>query len=495
MASPRLQKALRSITAAGGVLVVITPLVRDYFFTGAISLGPFQAMLQIVGLVMVLASATSFKWSTRLLLLCGSVALVAVCFEVTLRLVFADKNTTIYREDEAVLYSLRAGARKVFVGAPISGSDGVIVAVNEEGYRGEPLAPRGSALRVVVFGDSNVEAEFSELRATFVNQLAGELQKSLHRPVEGVNAGVVGYGPDQELLRMERELPLLDPALAVAVLFADNDFGDLVRNGIFVLDERGNLLQRRSRLGPSTKKYIDVGTGGMALTKLLYKGWDQLQYRVQASGPGGWLDGNARASISSEDGLKMCHDEVREMNSAGDTAVTESALKDHYDYDVALQPSSESARYKMRLMDKVIGRMAAAAEEARVPLLLVLLAAKVDICELCSAAPFEAADLRKYPEYRRSNIVDALARSAEAAGLPYVNLFDSYRDTGADKLYFVDDGHWNDEGQALAARLVAARVVETGWLSTQLATRASMVRDVEEDGVRRRKTKRVRGLR
>ena len=69
---------------------------------------------------------------------------------------------------------------------------------------------RGEQL-VAVYGDSLVLAENVPLRETFVVRLEEHL-RAADLPVRTLNAGVTGYGPDQSLLKFEREVRALRPA-------------------------------------------------------------------------------------------------------------------------------------------------------------------------------------------------------------------------------------------------------------------------------------------
>ena len=73
------------------------------------------------------------------------------------------------------------------------------------------------------------------------------------------------------------------------------------------------------------------------------------------------------------------------------------------------------------------------------------------------------AEAGGYPDYRPSALTDGLAEIAREEGIPLLDLFGAFQER-ADALYHVRDGHWNEAGQALSARLVAARVAEAGWL-------------------------------
>src|SRR5262245_12018295 len=163
-------------------------------------------------------------------------------------------DATIYTLHPRYLHALVPGARKLFVHRPENGGS-VLVSVDSSGFRGPELAPPGNGrLRVVVYGDSFVAAEFSRVERSFVGRLGARLAEAVGQAVEAVNAGVVGYGPDQEALRIEDEIGPLAPDLIVVGLFAGNDFGDLVRNKLFRLDDQGRLAANAWRLAPSLER-------------------------------------------------------------------------------------------------------------------------------------------------------------------------------------------------------------------------------------------------
>jgi len=178
------------------------------------------------------------------LLLAGSVTLSLVILEVFLRWYFP-LFPSPYQPDDVLLVKLVPGAKKAFTRLAVNGGQRIVTQINSQGFRGEELRPLDRQKRIIVYGDSNVQAEFSELPATFSKQLESRLAPSFGTGIEVINAGVVSYGPDQYSLRLSGDIDRLRPALVVAVIFADNDFGDLIRNRIYRLNSRGDLELRR----------------------------------------------------------------------------------------------------------------------------------------------------------------------------------------------------------------------------------------------------------
>ena len=67
--------------------------------------------------------------------------------------------------------------------------------------------------------------QYSTDAETFTTQIQEQLSHRLGRPIDVVNAGVTSYGPDQVSLKMEDELPWLEPDLVIVAIYAGNDYG------------------------------------------------------------------------------------------------------------------------------------------------------------------------------------------------------------------------------------------------------------------------------
>ncbi len=352
------------------------------------------------------------------------------------------------------------GAVKRVHRLPVNGGDVVEVRINRQGFRGPELTPPGPAGRIVVYGDSFVTAEFSQADRTFAAQLAG-LLLSPSGPPQVINAGVPAYGPDQISLRLAVELPQLEPDLAIVAVFAGNDFGDLLRNKIYKLGDEGELVRhpfeihpgQRDRLAPSRLPLVML----TMVHRLLYR-WaahENLTGDVveDARAAGRVIEGPRAAKFQRvESWLSHRRHEYERYVLQGEAEVT-NLLGDTYDADVSTDPESDSARYKVELMDRVLARIAATCADHDVPLVLLFIPSPIDVAEGYEYAQV-ASEL--HPQYRRAANTDALERIAERHGIPYVNLFDGFFQREAHTLYFRGgDDHWNDAGQRLAAENVA----------------------------------------
>src|SRR6185436_20926678 len=81
----------------------------------------------------------------------------------------------------------------------------------------------------------------------------------------------------------------------------------------------------------------------------------------------------------------------------------QQVLGDPYDADVSLAPQSDSARYKVSLMEKVLLRIASVAESRRVPVVFVIIPSGFDV-----DAWEERIDPGTFPEYLPDALTGAL---------------------------------------------------------------------------------------
>jgi lysophospholipase L1-like esterase len=166
-----------------------------------------------------------------------AIALVAALFEVGLRLTghvaiyeMYSKPSLFWRYDELLGWSHEPGASGEFVGPrpwPIEFRGKV--SINSLGLRGPEIPPRESSdpreLRVLFSGDSIVAALEVDHEQTFVALLEPMLRERLGVPVRTINAGVRGYGTDQDYLYFRDRGWRLEPDLVV-FFHSGNDPGD-----------------------------------------------------------------------------------------------------------------------------------------------------------------------------------------------------------------------------------------------------------------------------
>jgi hypothetical protein len=412
------------------------------------------ALIASAGLLVVMV-ALPVTWNAAALLVFVSSGMATLVAAVLLQIASPVGWGTIYRTNPRYLFELIPNSKKYYQHQAINGGRRILVQVNSHGFRGAELREPKIGIRVVVYGDSFIEGEFSDRADTFAERLGCLLEQSMAVPVEAVNAGVVSYGPDQISVRLESEIEELEPDLVVVAVYAGNDFGDLLRDKMFALDADSGLVKRHFVLSDAVVRNVRRAGGRLALVNLI----DRTLYG--SSGRGG-PQSPANPYRVVEDALRATRLEYRDYVLDHDSVVTNLML-DHYDADISLEPTSASARYKVRLMGGVLTRIGALASQHRIPLLFLIIPSPIDVADGYDVGQ---VDTTLHPGYRRSTLTDALERALADAGLHYVNLFQPFRQQDANGLYFHGvNNHWNARGQDLAARLVAFYVLKNRLLA------------------------------
>lgn len=287
---------------------------------------------------------------------------------------------------------------------------GAVVSVNARGQRGPeiPVARNGRP-RLLLLGDSMAFGYGVADAATFAARIAAD-----PRGFEVVNLGVEGYGPDQSLLRFEREGRAYAPDAVALSVCVDNDFADAglpvflydgsypkpyftVEQGVLALHDAHLRLGRLARLGMFLRERSQLYPRLLAL----------LPARRAADAPAeNWRARRARVQGDPERAVQLV------------------------------------LRLVARLRDGTRG----AAPGARPARFLVLL------------HPSKASYNRGSP------LADALQAALAAAGIETLDLARAWHARGLRFAEFAFDptGHPNKRGQALIAELLLARLRSGG---------------------------------
>lgn len=447
---PQLGKVVRWVSRVIGVLLGVWALSDDPVIGGGMGFGYTQAAVLGVGILLVASSFAPLGWNARGLALVLSTGFVLVIGEVGLRALYSARYQRPFQFDEQILYRLVPDSLREYRREPVNGGDRILYRVNSQGFRGEPLMTDGRP-RVVVYGDSFIQGEFSALEKSFTERLEFHLAERLGSEVEVVNAGVAGYGPGQALGKMRGELEALDPDLVIMAVFAGNDFGDMVRNKLYRVSAAGELIANASTIMPEVRRSLDARTQELLLKRVLRDAVHGLAIRfgvrdaktsdVAEMSPTERLEHFRKQHIAEFDEFVLNKDDVvREL--AWDT----------YDADVSLTPRSESARYKVRLMDAILGQMQSLTSDLSVPIVLIPIPHPIDV----GGHDTGKVDLVQYPDYKPRGLVGILEGIGRRRGIPTVDLFEVFDEMGTERTYFQGfDDHWNDDGQDVAGEVVA----------------------------------------
>lgn len=367
--------------------------------------------------------------------------------ELTLRIVFSEPGAAetrgmAYDANDDYLLSLRPNRRTPFRRSRANGGATVIWETNSLGFRGHELKAHPD-IRVMVYGDSNIQAPFTALEETFPYKLERYLTAQLpDTAVEVVNSGIQGFGPDQSLIKLSTEVDVHHPDLILLHIFADNDFGDIVRNRLFDVDGQGALVPTHFN------RTRDELLADHAIGQSTVNGFLSSLFIVRAA-----------QKIATTYVTHLISRAEREYAVYKlSQPMMFSQLDDHYDIDVALYPESESSKVKIRLMEAVLRQAQKVTMARNIALLVVIGPSVIDLTENFTVGYKE---LQKYPGYKRDNLSGPIDAICARLDIPRVNLFTAFMGNRPEDLYFKsDDNHWNDRGQDLAAQVTAAYMAE-----------------------------------
>jgi SGNH hydrolase-like domain, acetyltransferase AlgX len=389
----------------------------------------------------------------NLVLVVSGILLGLALSEGALR-VFNPTYPSVYQPDSTLLYRLVPSSRKLYVRLPANGGDRILVKINSLGFRGDELRSNRPVKRIAVYGDSFIEAEFSTLENTFVKRLERDLNET-GDSVEVINAGVVGYGPDQEKLSIEESMPRLHPDVVVLAVYAGNDLGDLLRHKIYRLGPDGSLVRNTYHLNRKIERLLRQAAFPTDV-------WHSDLYRLirsimerRSKQPAACRFGSPARHEGPEpleETLQTADSEYRAFVEQGNNEAS-NIFCGHYDADVALTPDAPSSRYKVGLAEALIPEIRRGVEAAGTTFVLLIIPSPVDVCDSYEIR----VDRAKFPAYAPSHLTDVFDGIARRRGMRYLNLYTPFRAANGCRLYFAHkDDHWNDEGQRLAAELTAS---------------------------------------
>lgn len=443
---PSKSRSLRRVTLSLGVLVAgFVPVMQLIVDRSRPQITKPVIAGVVLGLVIASFCCLPRRWNLRLFLVSVMGVLTLGLAELGCSLLMAPVSASIYDWDERCLYKTRPNSKKTYRRTAINGGQTSEVIINSQGFRGPESPPKSNGPRVVIYGDSFIEAEYSQWENTFGERLREAATKLLGKPITVINAGTNGYGPDQELLRMETELPQIEPQLVILSVFADNDLGDLLRGKLFRLNERGELVSNDWQRSPDCQHPGMRGRYEPTLWKLARNAIRGLQSQ------GGVIESYM------ERWRLQCLAEYDEYITRGNSEVHDLQA-DHYDADIALTPGVPSAQYKAKLFSRILERIDATCRRNHAQLLVVVIPSPADLIE---GYDFCAIDHQRYPGYDAHALTDVVGSAARERKVRTVNLYEPFARRSPEKLYFRGgDNHWNDDGQLLAAEIVAPVLAE-----------------------------------
>lgn len=135
----------------------------------------------------------------------------------------------------------------------------VSVTYNSQGWRDVEHAVKkpDGVFRILVVGDSFMEADSVELNDTFARRVE-DIAHATGRHVEVINMGVAGYGTLQEYLVFRDIGRLYHPDLVLVAFFDGNDLANNSMELASILTEEGQVVNARPFLDPNDRKHWTI---------------------------------------------------------------------------------------------------------------------------------------------------------------------------------------------------------------------------------------------
>jgi hypothetical protein len=446
---------VRTMSIAIGVALALWAWSDNHIIGGGAGFGLTQRIVFVLGLIMVLNSVLPLTTAKNILMIFVSAAFAIVLAEITVSNLYGPRYRGNYQFDDEYLFELIPNTETEYAHLPINGGARIKSSVNLHGYRGNELRADDAELRIVVYGDSFIYSEFSELKNTFTEQLEEQLSEKTGRDVEVINAGIAGFGPDQILLKMSRELDQLNPDLVIVSIFSGNDFGDLVRNKLFRLQNDESITINNFAISAELVETIQLSLKEPIIKKIIRERYHDFSksgksYKIA-------LEEDLFRKVELQ--LDQQLGEYEEFVVRGDNIVRELG-SDPYSADISLLPDSDSARYKIRMMSAVIAEINKLVTAKGYPLASIIIPHPMDLLD--GEHDSGAVNKENYPKYDASRLASILDSLLYQQNIPTVNLFKPFRANNPEHLYFKGgDDHWNDAGQKVAAGLVSKYLIDT----------------------------------
>src|SRR5437016_3856823 len=112
--------------------------------------------------------------------------------------------------------------------------------------------------RILVFGDSFMEALQVAFEDSFPSLLESGLRKALHRNVEVINCAVSGWGQDDQLAYLQKYGRALEPDLILVAMTLHNDVSDNMREQFHTLAHDKLILKPVATMSVSELKVLHV---------------------------------------------------------------------------------------------------------------------------------------------------------------------------------------------------------------------------------------------
>lgn len=369
-------------------------------------------------------------WNMRALLLHSMLVVVslvlALCFgEGMLRVMWPqDLGTWFYTRDGLTIHF-----SNMTQASPRFGHD---IVTNSAGMRDREhtVQKKDGVFRILVLGDSFMEAYQVKFEDSFVSLIERQLQEKVRHEVEVINGSVSGWGTDDELTYLMREGVKYKPDLVLVAMTIHNDVSDNLREEYHTFRD-GKLEQRPRSLVPWPSYAV-------VWLKVWLNGHSHLYHLVYQAAKTRWVSEQGRA-LNSQVG------------------------------ELLRKVPSDRIQTGWNMTQRLFEKLVSTAQSVNAKVAVVILPLYVQVYT-------EELDKFLFQNGLRQEDIDivnpqeTMARFGQELKFPVIDLLPIFRSAKAQyacKLFVWNDGHWNEKGHRIAAEFVAEQLTDSLVVSLQ----------------------------
>jgi hypothetical protein len=360
------------------------------------------------------------RWLGNALLALASLLLALGVTETTVRLLWP-QPTGVTHQDRYGLALHYPGITRYL---PLYGHD---VSFNSAGMRDREHSeekPPG-VFRILLLGDSFTEALQVPFEASLPSLVERSLEARTGKRIEVINAGVSGWGTDDELRYLTSYGLKYRPDLVVVAMTLHNDISDNLRHDWHRV-ENGALVDQ-PRMPMSFLDYQVMQLKAYLATRFqTYQLWRRVRHGSEIRQAGNQL-----------------HSHVVQL------------------FEV---PTPEPIAEGVELTDLLLRQVQAVAGAGGAQVVLVLLPIRYQLADSTFAEFVRGAGVPQ-TAMQIDKPQQMITPFADNLGIPVIDLLPRFRQWMADStapLYLEWDGHWNEAGHRLAAAVVSDGLVKMG---------------------------------
>lgn len=378
------------------------------------------------------------RLATNLLIALTALMVTVVTIEIVLRQFYYPTDSPFNHRIPDPVLGWRLEPNTRFTNQNTEFSVGVVY--NSKGWRDvehDYEKPPG-VFRIIVLGDSFMEAYSVELKDSFARQLERMITASGHSKVEVINLGVGGYSTMQEYLAFAEEGIRYEPDLVLLGFYVAND----ARNNSYEMESQaagGLKVQSRPFLEPGTFDEWEI-------TVIDYEGalatFEEL--RAEQESPAWW----------EQTGFYLLYKEGQERR--GQIISRGRSVKwsiPGQDLGVHLCRESSGYTAAWTLTERILARLRDDVQEAGAELVVFTVPAYHEVDSEYIQAVLSAVDDPSAYCLEEAVGYDRLKSVLNQYGILYADLLPAFRQSnrlGQRPLFRSSDRHWDEQGHALA---------------------------------------------